>query len=133
MQVWFTACGKTASIASGNPVRPSVQTKSTSLTPRLRSSVSTLVQKRAPSLFSIHRPRQSRVPFERDADRDVDRLLAHDLLVADRHPHRVQVNDDLQLLERPALPGADVVLDRGGHLADQPLRDVDAVQLAQLP
>ena len=27
----------------------------------------------------------------------------------------------------------DVVLDRGGHLADQPVRDVDAVQLAQVP
>ena len=30
------------------------------MTPRLRSSVSTLVQKRAPSVFSIQRPRQSR-------------------------------------------------------------------------
>jgi hypothetical protein len=46
----------------GKPVSPSVQTKSTSLTPRLRSSVMTLVQKRAPSVFSIQSPRQSRVP-----------------------------------------------------------------------
>src|SRR6266705_3057898 len=105
MQVWLTACGKTASIASGKPERPSVQTKSTSLTPRLRRSVSTLVQKRARSLFSIHRPRQP----------------------------RVQVDDDVDLLERPGLPGADVFLDRAGHLRDQPLGDVDAVQLAQVP
>src|SRR6266542_6485880 len=50
--------------------------------------------------------------LERDADRDVDRLLAHDLLVTDRDLHRVQVDGDVELLERPALPGADVVLDR---------------------
>src|SRR6266508_1796010 len=99
MQVWLTACGKTASIASGKPVRPSVQTKSTSLTPRFLSSVSTLVQKRAPSVFSIQ---AEAVTFavERDADRDVHRLLAHDLLVADRHLHRVRVDDRVQLLER---------------------------------
>src|SRR6058998_2671256 len=132
-QVWLTACGKTASIASGKPVRPSVQTKSTSLTPRLRSSVMTLVQKRAPSLFSIQRPRQSRSPSSVNPDRDVDGLLAHDLLVADRDLHRVQVDGHVQLLERPALPGTDVVLDRTGHLRDQPVRDVDAVQLAQMP
>src|SRR5207302_8986355 len=35
---------------------------------------------------------------ERHPDRDVDRLLAHDLLVTDRDLHRVQVDDDLPLL-----------------------------------
>ena len=80
MQVWLTACGKTASIGSGKPLSPSVQTNKTSLTPRMRSSVSTLVQKRPPSVFSIQRPRQSRSPssvtrrrrrpsYERPADR----------------------------------------------------------------
>jgi hypothetical protein len=72
-------------------------------------------------------------PLERDPDRGVDRPLAHNLLVADRDLHRVQVDDDVQLLERPALPGAHVVLDRGRHLRDQPVGDVDAVDLAQLP
>jgi hypothetical protein len=38
---------------------------------------------------------------EGDPDRDVDGLLAHDLLVADRDLHRVQVDGDVQLLERP--------------------------------
>src|SRR6266496_2945216 len=68
-----------------------------------------------------------------DGERDRDGLLADDLLVADRDLHRVQVDGDVQLLERPALPGADVVLDRGGHLRDQPVRDVDAIELAQVP
>jgi hypothetical protein len=70
---------------------------------------------------------------EGDPDRDVDGLLAHDLLVADRDLQRVQVDDHVQLLERPALPGPDVVLDRRGHLRDQPVRDVDAIPLAQMP
>src|SRR6266542_2829423 len=85
--------------------------------------------------FRLLDPEAEAVAFavERDADRDVDGLLAHDLLVADRDLERVQIDNRVQLLERPALPGADVVLDRGGHLADQPVRDVDAVQLAQVP
>src|SRR6266545_1113908 len=85
--------------------------------------------------FRLLDPEAEAVAFavERDADRDVDGLLAHDLLVADRDLERVQIDNRVQLLERPALPGADVVLDRGGHLADQPVRDVDAVQLAQMP
>ena len=72
-------------------------------------------------------------PVQGDPDREVDSLLPDDLLVADRDLHRVQVDNDVQLLERPGLPGADVVLDRGGHLADQPLRDLDAVEVAQMP
>src|SRR6266545_4543146 len=85
--------------------------------------------------FRLLDPEAEAVAFavERDADRDVDGLLAHDLLVADRDLERVQIDNRVQLLERPALPGAHVVLDRGGHLADQPVRDVDAVQLAQMP
>ena len=105
MQVWLTACGKTASIASGKPESPSVQTNRTSLTPRFLSSVSTLVQKRAPSLFSIQRPKAVAFALEGDPDRDVDGLLPHDLLVTDRDLQRVQVDDHVQLLERPALPG----------------------------
>src|SRR5207253_1035577 len=41
---------------------------------------------------------------ERDPDRDVDGLLPDDLLIADRHLHRVQVDGDVHLLERSALP-----------------------------
>src|SRR6266508_3867077 len=41
------------------------------------------------------------LPFEGDADRDVDGLLPDDLLIADRDLHRVQVDEGVQLLERP--------------------------------
>jgi len=39
--------------------------------------------------------------LQRDPDRDVDRLLPNDLLITDRDLHRVEVDDDVELLERP--------------------------------
>ena len=69
---------------------------------------------------------------ERDADRDVHGAFLDDLLFADRDHQGVQVDDDVDLLERPALPRPHVVLDRGGDLADQPLADIDAVELAEV-
>src|SRR2546428_6638607 len=64
--------------------------------------------------LALFDPEAEAVAFalERDPDRDVDGLLAHDLLVADRDLQRVQVDDGVELLERPRLPGPVVVLDR---------------------
>ena len=50
MQVCTQACGKTASIASGNPVRPSTQATRTSSTPRWCRSLRTASQNFAPSV-----------------------------------------------------------------------------------
>ena len=44
MQVCTMASGQTLLTTSGNPLSPSHTTKKTSLTPRLRKSVSTLIQ-----------------------------------------------------------------------------------------
>src|SRR6266498_2018161 len=109
MRVWLTACGKTASIASGKPVSPSVQTKSTCLTPRLRRSVSTLVQKRAPSLFSTQKPRQSRSPSNQPlGDLDAVHLAQVPLDVAGRHPAGVESEDLLvEAVEGAAVLGHD--------------------------
>src|SRR6266508_830243 len=51
--------------------------------------------------FGLLDPEAEAVAFalERDADRDVDGLPPNDLLVADRDLERVQVDDDVQLLE----------------------------------
>ena len=50
-------------------------------------------------------PKAEAITFalEGDADRDVDGLLAHDLLVADRHLHRVQVDVRVHRAERAGL------------------------------
>ena len=49
VQVCTVAAGQVASMALGNPVKPSQHTMSTSRTPRLRSSAHTLAQNFAPS------------------------------------------------------------------------------------
>src|SRR5215472_8813254 len=53
------ASGYTASTACGNPLSPSMQTISTSLTPRFFSSVNTASQNFAPSLLFVHKPSTS--------------------------------------------------------------------------
>ena len=55
--------GQTLPTTSGSPLSPSHTTKNTSLTPRLRKSVSTLIQNFAPSPpVPAHNPRMSRSP-----------------------------------------------------------------------
>ena len=54
--------GKTASIASGKPLRPSTQQIRMSCTPRCLSSVRTCIQNFAPSVSWNHMPSTSRSP-----------------------------------------------------------------------
>jgi hypothetical protein len=63
MQVCTVASGHTLPTTSGRPFNPSQTKKNTSLTPRLRISVSTLIQNFAPSPpLPAHRPRMSFSP-----------------------------------------------------------------------
>jgi DNA-binding CsgD family transcriptional regulator len=92
----------------------------------------TLVQKRA-HLRSFDPDAEAvTLAVERHADRDVHCLAPDDLRLSDRDDHRVEVDDDVELLARARLPGPHVVRDRRGDLRDQPVGDVDAVQLAQV-
>src|SRR5271154_1830699 len=64
MQVCTIACGQTLPTTSGSPFSPSQTTKNTSLMPRLRRSVSTLIQNLAPSPPTpAHSPRMSFSPL----------------------------------------------------------------------
>ena len=63
MQVCTMVWGHTLPTTSGRPLRPSQTTKNVSRTPRLRRSVSTLIQNLAPSPpWPAHSPRMSRSP-----------------------------------------------------------------------
>ena len=126
------SAGMTAVIASGKPFSPSTTAIRMSSTPRLRSSFITRSQNFAPSVCSIHRPRISLWPVGADAEREVDRLVAHRALVADLHPQRVEEHQRIERLERPVLPFGHLVQDGVGHRADQVGRDVDAIELAQV-
>ena len=84
MQVCTIVGGNTAAIALGNPFRPSTTAITMSSTPRFLSSVMTRNQKLAPSELSIHQDVLGF--FRRDAQRDIDRLVANEPLVADFDP-----------------------------------------------
>jgi len=62
--VCTVACGQVAVMASGSPLSPSQHTMHTSLTPRLRSSVSIPIHTLAPSppVGPTHMPSTSRYP-----------------------------------------------------------------------
>src|SRR3954466_1802094 len=132
MQVWTVASGKTAVIASGKPFRPSTTAISTSSTPRFLSSVMTRSQNLAPSVCSIHSPRISLVPSARTPSATWTALLRT------RASSRIftrSVKEDQRIdrLERASLPGRDLVQNGICDRADEIGRDLDAIQLAQVP
>jgi hypothetical protein len=63
----------------------------------------------------------------------VHRLVADQSLIPDLDPQRVEEHQRVDRLERPGLPGRDLLQHRIGDGADQVRRDLDAVQIAQMP
>jgi hypothetical protein len=51
---------------------------------------------------------------------------------ADLHHERVDQHDQVALVDRPVLPGANVVEDRVGHVRDEVLRHGHAVDLFEV-
>src|SRR3546814_7857866 len=60
-------------------------------------------------------------------------LVADHAFIPDLDPDRVEEDQRINRVKRPLLPGGDLVEDRIGHRADQIGRDVDTVQIAQVP
>src|SRR4051812_20224335 len=67
-----------------------------------------------------------------DAQGDVDRLVPDQAFIADLDPERVEEDQRVDRLQRPGLPGRDLLEHRVRHRADQVRRDLDAVELAQV-
>jgi hypothetical protein len=67
------------------------------------------------------------------AERDMDGLVAHETLIPDLHPQGVEEDDRIDRLERPRLPGGDLLEHGVRHRTDQVRRDVDAVEIVQMP
>jgi hypothetical protein len=63
----------------------------------------------------------------------MDRLVADQGFLADLHPQRVKEDQRVDRLERADLPGRDLVQNGISDGADQVGRDLDAIQLAQVP
>jgi hypothetical protein len=60
-------------------------------------------------------------------------LTANQAYVADLDPEGVKENQRIDRLQRPGLPGGDLLQHRIRHRADQVRRHVDAIELAQVP
>ena len=132
MQVCTTVCGNTASIASGNPVRPSTQQMRMSETPRCRARRGPASRtSRPPFLETTGRARRGCRPSPPRArgsrpcapPTPPSRIFKH---------QRVEEHHRVDVLQRPGLPRPRVVHDRVGDPADQVPADRDAVELAQV-
>src|SRR3954447_26925306 len=104
------ASGNTALTESGRPLRPSQTMKNTSLTPRLRRSVSTLIQNFADSPPPCPGPRPEDVPVavQVDPDGGVVRLVA-DLPITHFDVDCVDEDRRIDRQQRPGAPGLHVL------------------------
>ena len=132
MHVWTVVWGNTASIASGNPLRPSTQQMRMSWDPALLEVVEDLHPELGALVGLKPHPENLTITVHRDRHREVARFALNTPAVADLQHQSVQEDDWIDVLERPGLPGPSVVHDRVGHLADQVTADLDAVDLLQV-
>jgi hypothetical protein len=133
MQVCTQASGKTASIASGKPDRPSTQAIRTSLDAALVE----VVEDREPELRAFcllpPDPEHLALALERDPEREVAGAVAHRAVLFDLHLQRVEVDDRVDRLERPGAPRGDVSEHGVGDAADRVAADLGAVEIGPVP
>jgi hypothetical protein len=68
-----------------------------------------------------------------DAEGHVDRLVPDRPLVPHLDPQRIEENQGIERLERPVLPFGDLVEDGIGDSTHQVRRDIEAVEIGQMP
>jgi hypothetical protein len=66
------------------------------------------------------------------AERDVNRPVADQPLIADFDPQRIEENQRIDRFQGAGLPGSDLLQDRVGDGTDQIRRNLDAVEIAQM-
>ncbi len=127
------ARGQVAQMTSGRPASPSQHTISTSPTPRLASSVSTPSQNDAPSPSVSPTPDVPHVlgALDVDADGQTGGPVGDDA-VADLDLQRVDEDDRVHGVERPAAPRLDLVPHTVGDPRHQIVGHVHAVHLGQV-
>src|SRR3954452_3210916 len=98
MHVCTHVSGKTASIASGKPLRPSTQQISTSRTPRCLSSVRTCSQNFAPLGLLKPHPKHVTVSVDGDTQRAVASAALHAAALADLQGQAVEKDHRVDVL-----------------------------------
>ena len=119
MQVCTTVSGNTASIASGNPARPSTQQMRMSLTPRCLQLGEDLHPELRALGFLKPQAEHLAAAVHPDPQREIARLALNAAAVADLEHQRVEEHHRVDVLQRPRLPRPDVIHDRVGDPADQ--------------
>jgi hypothetical protein len=92
------------------------------LMPRFFSAFMTRSQNLAPSVFSCPVAQNILRPIPLDAERDVDRLVAHQALVPDFDPQRIEEDKRIARLQRTVLPFDDRLQNRVRPSAASPSR-----------
>src|SRR5574343_248289 len=106
--------GKTASMASGNPFSPSTQAIRMSWTPRLRSSVTTCSQELGAFIVGKPKAKHFLLPGHGNANGQIDGFDPYGSL-PDFDVNAVQIDDGVDRIEWPGLPGFDFVVDGVRH------------------
>src|SRR5438105_11340541 len=119
MQGCTTVWGNTEVIASGKPLSPSTTAIRISWTPRLRSSVITRSQNLAPLGLLDPQPENFLVAGATKADRQVQRPVADQTLIADFYAHRIEENNRIGRVQPAALPRRHFLQHRVSHRAHQ--------------
>ena len=101
-------------------------------TPRVLSSFITLSQNLAPLDLLDPEPQHLLLALAGDRQRQVDRLVPDQSLVADLDPERVEEHNRIDRIQRPPMLLAHLLEHRVGHPADQVRRHRDAVELPQV-
>ena len=101
MQVCTQACGKTASIASGRPVRPSTQ----AIRDVVGAAAMEVVEHGQPELRALGvlppDPERFAVTVAGDPDGEITGARADRAVLGDLHHQRVEVDDRIDALQRP--------------------------------
>lgn len=130
MQVCTQACGKTAPIASGNPVTPSTQAIRTPRTPQV-------VEYGQPEFRALGLlppdAEHLALPVAGDPERQIAGAVAHRAVFAHPDPQRVEIDDRIDRIQRPCPPRLDVLQDGVGDAGDRVRADLDPVKLGQVP
>src|SRR5712692_7098104 len=132
MQVCTVVSGNTTPIASGNPLSPSTTAISTSLTPRVLTRGSSPRAELGALGLLDPQPQHLFLAVAVEGEGNVDRLVAHQPLVADLDPQRIEENHRIDRIERPALPFPNFLENRIGDPADQIGGNLDPVELLQV-
>src|SRR3954451_13465293 len=133
MQVWTMASGNTAVIASGKPFRPSTTAISTSSTPPVLELAHDAQPEFGPLGLLDPQPKDLIGAIAPNPECHVDRLVADQGLLADLHPQGVKEDQRVDRIEWAGLLSGDLVQNGICDGADQVRRDLDAIQLAQMP